>query len=57
MITGDDSNDNFFLIRHGETYANRLNYIQGTLNNDLTSLTKRGILEAENYQKLFNRRL
>lgn len=54
MITGDDSNDNFFLIRHGETYANRLNYIQGTLNNDLTSLTKRGILEAENYQKLFN---
>ena len=30
-----------FLIRHGENYANRLNYIQGTLNDGLTSLTKR----------------
>ena len=50
----DGNNDNFFLIRHGETYANRLNYIQGTLNDRLTSLTKRGMLEAANYQKLFD---
>ncbi|WP_433596977.1 histidine phosphatase family protein [Limosilactobacillus reuteri] len=50
----DGKNDNFFLIRHGETYANRLNYIQGTLNDELTSLTKRGMLEAANYQKLFD---
>ncbi|MBD5805833.1 histidine phosphatase family protein [Limosilactobacillus walteri] len=45
--------DNFFLIRHGETYANRLDYIQGTLNNDLTLLTERGKIEAQNYQKVF----
>lgn len=50
----DGNNDNFFLIRHGETYANRLNYIQGTLNDKLTSLTKRGMQEAANYQKLFD---
>ncbi|MBB1079408.1 histidine phosphatase family protein [Limosilactobacillus sp. STM2_1] len=40
------------LIRHGETYANRLNYIQGTLNDQLATLTELGIMEAKNYQKL-----
>lgn len=41
-----------FLIRHGETFANRLDYIQGTLDNEMTSLTTKGILEAQSYQTL-----
>ncbi len=41
-----------FLIRHGETIANRLDYIQGTLDNEMTRLTADGISEAESYQPL-----
>lgn len=52
---GDGNNDNFFLIRHGETYANRLDYIQGTLNDHLATLTERGRLEAQRYQCLLKR--
>ena len=40
------------LIRHGETYANRLNYIQGTLNNRLATLTEQGIADAKAYQEV-----
>lgn len=42
----------FLLVRHGETFANRSNHIQGTLDNDFTALTARGILEARQYQKV-----
>ncbi len=52
---GDGNNDNFFLIRHGETYANRLDYIQGTLNDRLATLTEQGKLEAQRYQYLLKR--
>lgn len=39
-----------FLIRHGETFANRLNYMQGTLDTKITCLTARGIKQAQSYR-------
>lgn len=44
-----------FLIRHGETRANKLNVIQGTLDNELTELTPRGQQEAYKYQGLLTK--
>lgn len=42
----------FYLIRHGETYANKLNIMQGTLNSEITKLTIRGQREASKYKNL-----
>lgn len=36
-----------FLLRHGETYANQQGYLQGTMDNSLTSLTFRGRQKVE----------
>lgn len=41
-----------FLVRHGETFANCLGYIQGTMDNRLSSLTKKGIAESERFQSI-----
>lgn len=42
----------FFLIRHGETFANRQNFIQGTLDTELTFLTPKGKWEAQQFSYL-----
>lgn len=39
-----------FLIRHGETLANQLNYMQGTLDTKMTRLTPQGIKQAQSYR-------
>lgn len=42
----------FLLVRHGETFANRSNHIQGTLDNHFTSLTDHGICQAREYRRV-----
>ncbi|QLL69161.1 histidine phosphatase family protein [Lactobacillus sp. 3B(2020)] len=42
----------FFLIRHGETIANQLGYIQGTMDNKLSSLTLQSKQQIKDYQRL-----
>jgi exopolyphosphatase / guanosine-5'-triphosphate,3'-diphosphate pyrophosphatase len=45
---------NFYFLRHGETWANRLQIAQGVLNDDRATLTPEGIQVAEQEAKTFS---
>lgn len=45
---------NFYFLRHGETWANRLQIAQGALNDDRATLTPEGIQVAEQEAKTFS---
>lgn len=45
---------NFYFLRHGETWANRLQIAQGALNDDRAALTPEGIQMADQEAKTFS---